>query len=185
MDAGSSYTQEQALQDFAVGFIGDLAGGGLGDLINKYGADAVAKGLKKIGFDDARIESLTGISSGSGNGSRNAVGTIVTSGTQHGTATHWRTMQSLARQFAGNGDTVYLNKSINTALGKQIPGVGNWRPDVLSIGSDRTINITEVISPSQTNQQMIDKVNTMARALRDQGYRVNTNVFGEAGDRIQ
>ncbi|MGG8495190.1 SpvB/TcaC N-terminal domain-containing protein [Tenacibaculum sp. TC6] len=61
LDQGSSYTKEQALQDFAVGFIGDLAGGGLGDLVNKYGADAVAKGLKKIGFDDAKIKSLTGV----------------------------------------------------------------------------------------------------------------------------
>jgi hypothetical protein len=47
--------------DFATGFIGDLAGGGLGDLVNKYGAAAVAKGLKKIGFDDVKIKKLTGV----------------------------------------------------------------------------------------------------------------------------
>jgi hypothetical protein len=57
---GRNYSGDQALLDFATGFIGDLAGGGLGDLVNKYGAVSVAKGLKKIGFDDAKIKKLTG-----------------------------------------------------------------------------------------------------------------------------
>src|SRR5690606_26526294 len=55
---GSNYSTEQALQDFAVGFIGDLAGGGFGELLSKYGSDAVAKGLSKMGFDNKKIEEL-------------------------------------------------------------------------------------------------------------------------------
>lgn len=58
---GSNYSGEQALKDFAVGFIGDLAGGGLGDLISKYGADGVARGLGKMGFDAKAIDKFTGI----------------------------------------------------------------------------------------------------------------------------
>ena len=60
IDAGTDYSKTQALQDFAVGFIGDLAGGGLGELVSKYGTKAVAKGLLKIGFDGKFIRKLTG-----------------------------------------------------------------------------------------------------------------------------
>ncbi|MDP3929704.1 MAG: hypothetical protein Q8R57_11835 [Bacteroidota bacterium] len=55
---GSDYTGEQALQDFAVGFIGDLGGGEIGDFVSKYGAEGVAKGLSKMGFDDKKIEEI-------------------------------------------------------------------------------------------------------------------------------
>jgi RHS repeat-associated protein len=55
---GTNYSTEKALQDFAVGFIGDLAGGGFGELLSKYGSDAVARGLSKMGFDDKKIEEL-------------------------------------------------------------------------------------------------------------------------------
>ena len=55
------YTTKQALEDFTVGFIGELAGGGLSDLIAKYGAPAVAKGLCRIpGFSVNKISGLTG-----------------------------------------------------------------------------------------------------------------------------
>ena len=54
----SGYTLNQAVEDFAVGFIGDLAGGGLGELVSKYGSKAVARGLSKLGFDDKKIEEL-------------------------------------------------------------------------------------------------------------------------------
>ena len=60
LNAGSDYTQEQAMKDFAVGFIGDLAGGGLGELVSKYGAPAVAKGLSRIGFDYKDIVKMIG-----------------------------------------------------------------------------------------------------------------------------
>lgn len=53
---GSNYTADQALQDFAVGFLGDLAGGGLGELINKYGSKGFARGLTKIFGKDESIE---------------------------------------------------------------------------------------------------------------------------------
>ncbi|MDF2804183.1 MAG: hypothetical protein K0S61_4088, partial [Anaerocolumna sp.] len=48
---GKKYTAEQALEDFMVGFIGDLAGSGIDDLINKYGKSSVTAGLKKLGID--------------------------------------------------------------------------------------------------------------------------------------
>ncbi|GAB4160281.1 MAG: hypothetical protein Tsb0033_15980 [Winogradskyella sp.] len=54
------YTTEQAMQDFAIGFIGDLAGGGLGELISKYGTKHVANGLKRLNFNTKDIKKLTG-----------------------------------------------------------------------------------------------------------------------------
>ena len=57
----SGYSTEQAVQDFAVGFVGDLAGGGLGELTSRYGAKAVARGLSRLpGFHAGRIRELTG-----------------------------------------------------------------------------------------------------------------------------
>ncbi|SHM88243.1 RHS repeat-associated core domain-containing protein [Cyclobacterium lianum] len=55
------YDSEQFYQDFTVGFIGDLAGGGLGELTSKYGSKAVAKGLTNLpGYNAAQIRKLTG-----------------------------------------------------------------------------------------------------------------------------
>ena len=58
LNNGSNYSTEQAVQDFAVGFIGDLAGGGLGELISKYGSKAVRGGMRKLGFDCETIRKL-------------------------------------------------------------------------------------------------------------------------------
>ena len=110
-------------------------------------------------------------------------GKIITSGKQHGTLNHWNTMLNLASKTA-KGSTTYLNKAINTALGKNIKGIGNWRPDILTIAKNGVLNITEVISPSQTSQQMIDKVNTMADVLRKEGYKVNVSVVTETGKKV-
>ena len=88
------------------------------------------------------------------------------------------------KTLAGKGETVYLNKSINTALGKTIEGVGNWRPDVLSIGKNGVVNLTEVISPSQTAKEILAKVSTMKDALVKSGYKVNTSVLTETGKAV-
>lgn len=111
-------------------------------------------------------------------------GSIVTSGITHGTESHWATMTGVAKTLAGKGETVYLNKSINTALGKTVEGVGNWRPDVLSIGKNGVINLTEVISPSQTAKEILAKVSTMKDALVKAGYKVNTSVLTETGKAV-
>ena len=54
----NGYSMNQAIKDFAVGFIGDLSGGGLGEIVSKYGSRAVARGLSRLGFDDKQIEEL-------------------------------------------------------------------------------------------------------------------------------
>jgi len=111
-------------------------------------------------------------------------GSIVTSGITHGTESHWATMTGVAKTLAEKGETVYLNKSINTALGTTIEGVGNWRPDVLSIGKNGVINLTEVISPSQTAKEILAKVSTMKDALVKAGYKVNAKVLTETGKAV-
>ncbi|MBP4140409.1 hypothetical protein J3S90_01165 [Flavobacterium sp. P4023] len=112
-------------------------------------------------------------------------GSIITSGKQHGTLSHWSTMKNVAENLAKNGETVSLNRSINTVLGKTIEGVGNWRPDVMSVSKKGVINITEVISPSQTAQQIIQKTKTMAEALTKAGYKVTTKVLTESGNIVK
>lgn len=104
-------------------------------------------------------------------------GNIITSGKSHGVEKHWNEMLKYADELAGSGNTVYLNKSINTALGKNISGVGNLRPDVIGVSKNGMINIMEVISPSQTYQQIFNKVSTMSNALQKAGYNVSTKII--------
>jgi hypothetical protein len=59
---GKEYDGEQALKDFVGGFITDLAGGGIGDIVAKYGVQSVARGLKKLNITTDIIRKLTGIS---------------------------------------------------------------------------------------------------------------------------
>jgi RHS repeat-associated protein len=59
----SNYSTEQAVQDFALGFVGDLGGGELGSLINKYGGKAIAKGFQRMGLD-APEQALRSIETG-------------------------------------------------------------------------------------------------------------------------
>jgi len=61
MNDPSGYTSEQAGLDFATGFIGDLAGGGFGQILNKYGSKAVINGLMdKMGYSATQIRKMTG-----------------------------------------------------------------------------------------------------------------------------
>ena len=46
------YTPEQALRDFTASFTVELIGAFVGDAVVKYGAEAVAAGLRKLGFGD-------------------------------------------------------------------------------------------------------------------------------------
>jgi len=53
---GEDYTVEDALQDFALGFTSDLAGGELSSLAAKYPIDKLAKGLiKKFNFPYSKV----------------------------------------------------------------------------------------------------------------------------------
>ncbi|MDF2474380.1 MAG: repeat-associated core domain protein [Anaerocolumna sp.] len=59
---GNSYSAEQALIDFGVGLISDLVGSELGEIISKYGAKSVARGLRMIGIPFDTIKKITGVS---------------------------------------------------------------------------------------------------------------------------
>ncbi|AXG74261.1 hypothetical protein DVK85_08440 [Flavobacterium arcticum] len=57
----NNYTAEQAGLDFATGFVGDLAGGGFGQILNKYGSKAVINGLMdKLGYSATQVRKMTG-----------------------------------------------------------------------------------------------------------------------------
>ncbi|MDR5591675.1 RHS repeat-associated core domain-containing protein [Christiangramia sp. SM2212] len=55
---GQSYTESDALNDFAVGFLGSLAGESFGELLAKHGPKKVAIVLSDLGFDDQKIEEI-------------------------------------------------------------------------------------------------------------------------------
>jgi hypothetical protein len=61
MNNPNGYTAEQAGMDFTTGFIGDLAGGEFGQILNKYGSKAVINGLMdKMGYGAEQIRKMTG-----------------------------------------------------------------------------------------------------------------------------
>lgn len=91
-------------------------------------------------------------------------------------------MNSIAKVLSEKGETVYLNKSINTALGKTIEGIGKLRLDVISISEYGVIHIVEVISPSQTAQQMYRKALGISQELIKKGYKVTTTVVEQTGE---
>jgi RHS repeat-associated protein len=77
MNNPSGYSLNQAGVDFATGFISDLAGGGFGELLSKYGAKNVAAGLvSKLGWGAKKVHSLTGVWHSATDG--NFVGTLAT-----------------------------------------------------------------------------------------------------------
>jgi len=183
-----------ALQGAITGGVAGLTGGSSllivpvasGAAANAVGG-AVNKAIRgeKITVGSVATDLVVGAAAGAAGYGLNKLlsggGRIITSGTQHGTAVHWATMNTVAKDLADKGETVYLNKWINTALGKEINAIGNWKPDVLSIARNGRITITEVISPSQTEQEIINKVTIMAKELTKQGYKVTTRVLTESG----
>jgi RHS repeat-associated protein len=50
-NARGRYSDENAVRDFMIGFVSDLAGGGLGELTAKYGEKAVRAGLQRLGLE--------------------------------------------------------------------------------------------------------------------------------------
>jgi len=53
-----TYTLKDLGVDFMIGFIGQLAGDGISELILKYGESGIKNGLKKLGFNDAFFDKL-------------------------------------------------------------------------------------------------------------------------------
>ena len=75
--------------------------------------------------------------------------------------------------------------ALNTALGKKIPIVGGWRPDVLSIDKNGLVSIVEVLSPKQTLKDMQEKVSKMTKALENLGYKVQSTILDGKGKKLQ
>ena len=50
--AGKEYSKSQAVQDFTAGFLSDLAGGEIADLVKKFGGNKVRQVFKKLGLPD-------------------------------------------------------------------------------------------------------------------------------------
>lgn len=76
-------------------------------------------------------------------------------GNAHASLIHQVATNEAVSNLAESGDysTIYLNKSLNTA------GLnGNLRPDIIAMGKNGAITIIEVVSKSQTEAQMWNKL---------------------------
>ncbi len=126
-NAGTDYSQEQALQDFATGFIGDLAGGGLGELISKYGASSIAKGLGRMGFD---YKTLTGMMGGG----YKAINKTVLNVTSHRMVQGWsnkvavigRNMENVRKFAGGVGGEVWEGFDENLTPAQNLANNKKW-----------------------------------------------------------
>ena len=58
MMAGESYSEEDMVKDFMMSIVEELIGGKSVDVLKKYGAKKIIKGLRKIGMNDERIAGL-------------------------------------------------------------------------------------------------------------------------------
>lgn len=159
----------------------------------------VQKGITALGFSDETAQNIANIADLSTaflggfkkmtslriSGIGKQKGVIITSGIQHGTKEHWSIMLSESAKEAQTGKIVYVNKTLNTALGKNITGIGKWRPDILSIADDHSITLIEVISPSQSTNEIFSKLKTMEIALKKIGYNVHTRAVSVTGTIIK
>lgn len=69
---------------------------------------------------------------------------MLTTGVRHGTKARRETIRRVAKQVTGPEDVAYINAQINTALEKDIKGVGLKSPDITIVGKDQTVTLIEV-----------------------------------------
>ena len=73
----------------------------------------------------------------------------------HGTSEHQQAIDSFIASYPEATDT-YQNKQLSTA-----GLVGTWRPDAIVICPGNIIHIHEVVSPSQTVDEIVNKIYEM------------------------
>jgi RHS repeat-associated protein len=152
-----NYTEEKALIDFGVGFVGDLAGGALSEIIAKYGAKPVANGLKMIGFSESDIKKFTGIT--------------VDNGPSPGTVTNG---VNSTIKIAGKGNT---GRTIAKNLKEQLA-----MEEVLSNPLENAIQLTNVVMTDvrwPASQGWIKMSKNVNGVEIHYVYNTKTNVFDD------
>ncbi len=185
INEGTGYTGEKALQDFAVGFFGDLAGGGLGELIDKYGAKKVVKALEDLGIDTKSVRELSGISKFmekfpeveilSNEQMKEIVGGTnpnfwkdkIIGNADVTTPGHVFRSLRIAIDAAKNSDVdkVYMDRGLTNTLRDEynIAAFGyRIRPDVFWVTKDGKVHIREVMSKNDTRASLMYR---MERAM--------------------
>ena len=81
---------------------------------------------------------------------------LFSSGTQHGTPEHYATINNNVQEMINSGQykEIYVNKALSTSVnsGSQI------RPDIVGIRYNGKTDVIEVISPSQTAEELQNKI---------------------------
>jgi len=127
-----------------------------GDLIGKGGRYSI--GMLKYGDDAAAFVRR-------GAGAIDRSWKLLIEGTAHGAGPHrirtYREAITMAK--SGKYERVCLNRSLRTTTGGLTDSL--MRPDVIGIRTSGTIDMVEVVSPSQTRVSQIDKVKRMQGLL--------------------
>jgi hypothetical protein len=166
--------------------LSSISSGGAGFLaaVGKLVKKVVRPDINKLKSSTLKIVEKT-VEETSDQVKKSANGVIHNSGKKHGSRSHYDVILVNVRKFWNNGETVFVNRALNTALGKKIPIVGGWRPDVLSIDKNGLVSIVEVLSPKQTLKDMQEKVSKMTKALENLGYKVQSTILDGKGKKLQ
>lgn len=81
---------------------------------------------------------------------------------------HAATVEALARARYDGPDAEYtvMNRSLKTASGRTDLGdVSGWRPDITVVNRNGKVDLIEVKSASNTEQELIDKLRSMKNAM--------------------
>lgn len=99
-------------------------------------------------------------------------GLVATSGKLHGNLIHMETILNKANDLFKQGNKIFIDKRVNTALGKIIDDIGLKRPDIIAVSPNGQITLVEVVSPKQSVRVLRIKLNEIKKVLRSKGYNV-------------
>ena len=85
----------------------------------------------------------------------------------HGVPEHWARIQQEVQSLSQQGlyEEIWVNMSLSTATGGEVSSM--LRPDLIARTPDGRYLIVEMISPSQTFTQLLNKVNSIRALLGD------------------
>ena len=89
--------------------------------------------------------------------SRVKIATKIVWSKPHGNAEHWDTIVKNVKKMArqGNREMIYTNRSVGVGTGRKY--VGLRRPDIIAERDDGIFDIIEVLSPTQTVEDLEEK----------------------------
>jgi RHS repeat-associated protein len=80
---------------------------------------------------------------------------------------HWSALEEKAKEMLDSGkyERIYINKAVSTATGRSVPDLR--RPDIIGVKPDGSYHLVEVVSQTQTDVEMIQKLEDIQSAFGD------------------